>query len=417
MIAVIGLGFVGLSTALGIAHITQKKVYAYDIDLKKQEMLKDGKIPFYEPYLEDYLKQYVGNKFIICDDLEQAITNADIIFYCVGTPSKDNGESNLDMLIDVLNDSLKIINKDEYKTLVIKSTVPPATTQEIISHCIMNNGFEIGKDIGLANNPEFLREGYAWKDFINPDRIIIGEYNSASGQYVAEVYREFGVDIYRVSLNTAEFIKYLSNTLLATLISFSNEMSMIAGHIKNIDIKQAFEILHQDKRWSGTPASMSHYVYPGCGFGGYCLPKDTSALVNASKKKEYMPSLINEVLSVNEKIKEHFVRKILSMSDRHENIGILGLAFKPESDDVRGTTSEYIINALIQNGYNNIIAYDPLAIESFKKAYQFPVDYVNTFEEVISTCDTIIIVTAWKEFTLKQYLLEDKTIIDGRYCL
>ncbi len=417
MIAVIGLGFVGISTALGLAYKTDKKVYGFDIDLNKREMLKDGKLPFHEPYIGDYLTQYLGNRFMICDSLKQAISNAEIIFYCVGTPSKDNGESNLDILLDVVNESLDIIKNNDYKTIVIKSTVPPSATLELISNCIIENGFEIGKDIGLANNPEFLREGYAWEDFINPDRIIIGEYNSKSGQDVAEIYETFGVDIYRVSLNTAEFIKYLSNTLLSTLISFSNEMSMIADNIKNIDVKQAFDILHMDKRWSGAPASMSHYVYPGCGFGGYCLPKDTSALLQASKKKEYTPLLLKEVLTINEKIKDHFVNKIICMSEKQDYIGILGLSFKPESDDVRGTASEYIINALLQKGYKNIIAYDPLAMQNFKENYQFPIDYANSFEEVVLSCNIIVIITAWKEFMLKKELFKNKTVIDGRFCL
>ncbi|NQV00199.1 MAG: nucleotide sugar dehydrogenase [Parcubacteria group bacterium] len=416
MIAVIGLGFVGLSTALGFAH-KQYKVYGFDLDERKSGLLKQGVVPFHEPHLEEYLKKYKGNNFSICDSMEQALEQAKVIFYCVGTPCKDSGEVDLRIIRKAINSGLKIINKNDYKIIVIKSSVPPSTTQDEIKPLIEKHGFKVGDDIGLANNPEFLREGFAWEDFVNADRIVIGEHDKRSGDFLEKLYKPFSAPIIRVSLSTAEFMKYLSNCLLSTLISFSNDMSMMADKIENIDISAAFKNLYFDKRWTGSPASMTSYVYPGCGFGGYCLPKDVSAISSVVEKKGYEPRLMREVLLVNKKIKEHFVDKIVNTTDKNSCIGILGLAFKPDSDDVRETPAKEIIKRLLAKGFKNIAAYDPIAIDNFKKAYNLPVGYEESLENLVEKSDTIVLITAWDEFKDKKSLLNGKRIIDGRYFL
>ena len=175
---------------------------------------------------------------------------------------------------------------NKFFTIVIKSTVPPSTTKEKIKSILINLGIKVGEEIGLSNNPEFLREGYAWEDFIKPDRVVIGTEDDKSATILEKLYKPFNAPIINVSLNTAEYIKYLSNTLLSTMISYSNEMAILADYIGGIDIKEAFKTLHMDKRWSGNPAGMSSYVFPGAGFGGYCLPKDTFALYAKGKKKD-----------------------------------------------------------------------------------------------------------------------------------
>ncbi|MGG3888366.1 UDP-glucose dehydrogenase family protein [Metabacillus fastidiosus] len=414
MITVIGLGFVGLTTALGFSD-KGYNVYGYDIDQKKQDELRKGSIPFYEPYLEEKLTEHLNENFTIIDDLQEAVNNSEVIFFCVGTPSEKDGGAYLGYILDAIKSVTAHIRKPHFKVLVIKSTIPPSSTSGIIKQYIENLGFKIGVDIGLTNNPEFLREGYAWYDFMNPDRIVIGQEEDKGGQIVGKIYQAFNAPIYRVTLNTAEFIKYLSNTLLSTLISFSNEQSLIARSIGNIDIKNAFQILHLDRRWFGTPANMTSYVYPGCGFGGYCLPKDTMALVRQSLKNSYSPELLKSTLKVNETIKEFVVSDVAGKVNKEEKIGILGLSFKPNSNDIRGTQAKAIIEGLIKKGYKNIIAYDPMAIEEFKAAYNLPIEYSSNLKSLLSSVDHVVILTAWDEFIKNEESIRKKNVFDYRY--
>ncbi len=414
MITVIGLGFVGLTTALGFSD-KGYNVYGYDIDLVKKEQLRKGIIPFYEPHLEEKLNQHLNKNFKIVDDIQEAVSNSKIIYLCVGTPSKTDGSADLGFIFDAINSVATSIKKPDFKVLVLKSTIPPSTTSKSIKPYIEKLGFKVGVDIGLTNNPEFLREGYAWNDFMNPDRIVIGQEENTSGQIVENVYQSFNAPIYRVSLNTAEFIKYLSNTLLATLISFANEQSLIARSIGDIEIKKAFQVLHRDKRWFGTPANMTSYVYPGCGFGGYCLPKDTMALVSQAIKNSYSPELLKSTLKVNETIKEFVVNDIGEKTNRNDSIGILGLAFKPNSNDIRDTPAKVIIEGLMRRGYHNIIAYDPMSIEEFKGAYSLPIEYSSSLQSLLMKVDHIVILTAWDEFINSEESIKMKNVFDYRY--
>ncbi|MES9683484.1 UDP-glucose 6-dehydrogenase [Bacillus sp. AFS001701] len=414
MITVIGLGFVGLTTALGFSE-KGYRVYGFDIDQKKKEQLRNGKIPFYEPNLNEKLNKHFNKGFTITDDLQEAVINSEVIFLCVGTPSKKDGSADLGYIFEAIKNVAGYIKKPEFKVLVIKSTIPPSTTSEKIKPYLENLGFKVGVEIGLTNNPEFLREGYAWDDFMNPDRIVVGQEDDKSGRILETIYQIFNAPIYQVSLNTAEFIKYLSNTMLATLISFANEQSLIARSIGNIDIKRAFQVLHLDRRWSGAPANMSSYVFPGCGFGGYCLPKDTMALVSQSLKNSYTPELLTSTLKVNEAIKEFVVIDIERKVEKNENIGILGLAFKPNSNDIRDTPAKAIIQGLLQKGYTNIIAYDPMANEEFKEANGFPIQYSPNLSSLLSMVDHVVILTAWDEFTKNEESIKKKNVFDYRY--
>lgn len=414
MITVIGLGFVGLTTALGLSD-KGYRVYGYDIDQKKKEQLRKGHIPFYEPYLDEKLNQHLNKSFTIVDDLQEAVNNSEIIFICVGTPSKTDGSAYLGYILDAIKGVTAYINKPDFKVLVLKSTIPPSTTSDEIKPFIEKLGFKVGSDIGLTNNPEFLREGYAWEDFMNPDRIVIGQEEDNSGHIVEKIYQSFNAPIYRVTLNTAEYIKYLSNTLLATLISYANEQSLIARSIGDIDIKKSFQVLHLDKRWFGTPANMTSYVYPGCGFGGYCLPKDTMALISQSQKNSYSPEILKSTLTVNETIKEFVVSDVVGKAGRNENIGILGLAFKPNSNDIRDTPAKTIIEGLIQKGWNNIIAYDPMAMEEFKESYGLPIEYSPNLNSLLSRVNHVVILTAWNEFLKCEEAIREKNVFDYRY--
>lgn len=415
MIAVIGLGFVGLTTALGLARQTGQLVYAYDSNTSLREKLNRGEVPFHEPGIREALYELLGSDLIICETMAEAVEHATIIFYCVGTPSCPDGSADLSALTEAITESLPLIRGENYCTLVIKSTVPPMTMTDVIVPLLEASGHTVGESVGLAHNPEFLREGQAWQDFIHPDRIVIGACDSYSLRQLEQLYEPFGAPVHAVTPGTAEFAKMASNVLLATMISFSNELASLAEGSKEINISQAFRLLHADGRWQ--EGGMASYVYPGCGFGGYCLPKDTLSLHRYSQKLGRESALIREVLAVNTRTKRAFAERVALAAGPTGRIAVLGLAFKPGSDDVRNTPAADIIVRLLELGVTNIVAYDPLAIQRFREAYDFPIRYAYTLEEALDGTDLAALVTAWPEFTTRRALLEHIQVIDGRYCL
>ncbi|SFF39659.1 UDPglucose 6-dehydrogenase [Paenibacillus algorifonticola] len=418
MIAVIGLGFVGLTTGLGLAHRIGCTLFAYDCDPKKRELYRAGRIPFHEPELQEHLGRYLGNRFVVCDTLEEALRSAEYIFYCVGTPALADGGADLNALLGGLKASREVLSDGRFRVLVIKSTVPPGTTSRVIAPLLEQLGLRPGEHVGLAANPEFLREGSAWRDVMEPDRIVIGEAEPDGGRRLAELYAlGFDAPVRRVSATTAEFVKYMSNSLLATMISFANEMAMIAEQTGDIEIPQAFRLLHEDKRWHGTPAKMTDYVYPGCGFGGYCLPKDIASMIHHASVIGEHAGLLQAAVDVNQKAQMRMAERIAAAAgdQKSRKIGILGLSFKPGSDDVRGAVSFEIIRLLLGMGYLNIAAYDPLSMNAFDLAYGLPISYAQTMEELASGSEVIALITSWEEFIEKRHLLSGKLVIDGRY--
>ncbi len=401
MITVLGLGFVGLTTGVGFSE-KGFKVFGYDVNSEKAKTISAGNLPFFEKDLDIFLKKNLDNgNFIISDDLEKCLENSQVVFLCVGTPSDDSGKADLKYIYSAIDLIVAKNKTKKFLTIVIKSTVPPSTTSITVSDYIKSKGLKLGVDIGLANNPEFLREGYAWDDFINPDRIVVGISDEKSKEILRGIYGKFNCEFHTVSLNEAEFIKYLSNTTLSTMISFANEMSIIASQIGDIDIAKTFKILKQDKRWFGNPAAMAGYLHPGCGFGGYCLPKDTQAMIAKSKEYGYTPSILEAVIKTNEYIKDYSVEKIIKLADaKSARIGILGLAFKPDSDDVRDSPAVSIIRRLIASGYDNISAYDPISNHSFKISYPEidKLKYCEKLDELLDNSDILVLVTSWSEF-------------------
>ena len=413
MVTVFGLGFVGLTTALGFAHLGYE-VYGVDVDEKRKDTLRSGKIPFFEPFMEDVLKEHLNKNFFVTEDVEEAIKNSEYIFYCVGTPYGEMGSADLTYLFSAIDTTVNAIKDDKFRVLVTKSTIPPSTTAEKIYPFVKSKG-EIAENIGVANNPEFLREGHCWKDFIEADRIVLGCNDEKSKEMLISLYKPLNIPVKCVSHSTGEFIKYLSNTLLATLISYSNEMAQVADSIGGIEISEAFKILHMDKRWNN--CDMTSYVYPGCGYGGYCLPKDTSALYSQAKAKGFEPQILKHVIDTNNNISKSIAKKITNGLNKNQGIGILGLSFKPESDDVRDTPAAKIIKAIIEDGYKNIYAYDPIAIKEFKEKYpDIIINYCEDAKEVYDNSEVIAVVTAWEEFkNITEF--GNKKIIDCRYML
>jgi UDPglucose 6-dehydrogenase len=413
MITVMGLGFVGLTTALGFCE-KGFKVYGYDISAGRVQTISEGKVPFHEEGLDEALKRHLNNNFHIVKDLSEAMKDSEVVFICVGTPQKKDGSADLTYIYSAVDQVLQH-REGKFVVLTIKSTIPPTTTKEKVKPYIESKGIAIGTDLGLADNPEFLREGVAWQDFLYPDRIVIGAEDKRTADVMMSIYKGFNAPMHLVSYNTAEFIKYLSNTLLSTMISYSNEMSMAAYCIGDIDISKSFRILHEDKRWSGTPAKMTSYVYPGCGFGGYCLPKDTQAIYSLAKEKGCELRIIKDVTYTNQSIRAFVVDHILKNTNEGDTIGVLGLSFKSNSDDVRDTPASHIIKGLIKGNKRRVIAYDPLANSQFRSAYKLKIDYAPSMEELVGKTDNIVIVTSWSEFKQKRHLFEGKKLFDFRY--
>ncbi|TLM78025.1 MAG: UDP-glucose/GDP-mannose dehydrogenase family protein, partial [Actinobacteria bacterium] len=353
-VAVIGLGFVGLTTALGFAA-KGHEVAGVESGERRRADLEAGRVPFHEPGLAEALADCLGDTFAVTGDLAGAVRGADAVFVCVGTPSGDDGAADLTHLDAAVAQVLDAVRDEAVKpVLVVKSTVPPGTTAGHVA------GLVAGTGVPVAANPEFLREGVAWDDFMHPDRIVIGCEDPRAAEVLQRLYDAFDADVCVVSLTTAEFIKYLSNTLLATLVSYANEMSMIADGLGDVDVPAAFRILHRDRRWSGHPAAMASYAYPGAGFGGYCLPKDTAALAARARMLGVEPRILDGVLAVNVAIAEHVADRIAEAAGGGV-VSLLGLAFKPGSDDVREAPTAAVVRALAARGVARLLAYDPMA--------------------------------------------------------
>ncbi|RAX54197.1 UDP-glucose 6-dehydrogenase [Helicobacter sp. 16-1353] len=437
-ITIFGLGFVGLTTAVGFAlKLKNNQICGYELDKQKAQMINNNKIPFFEAGLEAALNSTLNKNLTITDNELIALENAKIIFYCIGTPMDKDGSANLNYLLKALKSTVDNIDKcAPCPILVLKSTIPPGSLAEVFLPFLENLGLKNNRDFVLANNPEFLREGYSLDDFINPDRVVIGGFGDSrdsmgfgdnsidsidsidSKDYeipeLKEIYTPFNAPIIFVNPNTAEFIKYLSNTMLSMMISYANEMSIIAQTIGNIDIKKAFNVLHLDKRFSGNPANIISYIYPGMGFGGYCLPKDTLALYKKAKDRGFESGLLKDILEINNDIIDFHINSIKKESI-DSRIGILGLSFKPNSDDVRDSKAGLLIDRLLQLGYKNIVAYDPMAMKSFQKSYDFAIEYKNSLDAILQSCDVFIIATAWEEFKQVFHKIPHTKIYNLRY--
>lgn len=413
IISVIGLGFVGLTTALGMAELGHR-VYGYDENQEKLKALRGGKIHFAEPCLESKLRQHKDQFFFLDCQMDEMISNSDCVFICVGSPCQEDGQVDLTQVTDALNHCLNYNPHDgRHRTYVIKSTVPPGTCKNVVKPMIRGRGFK-DEEIGVASNPEFLREGKCWNDFMNPGRVVIGSDDMMSINLLRQIYLPLKAPIHCMSSNGAEFSKYLSNVMLATLISFSNELAYAAKCFGDIDVIETFETLHDDERLKGS--GIASYLYPGCGYGGYCLPKDVQAFMSALMSTGYRSNLLDSVIAINSEVKQRFCDEISEIADPSMVIGVLGLAFKAETDDVRDTPAYHVIKGLQERGYASIVAYDPLAEESFKKSYpELKVEYFNTAEKLIDRSDIVVITTAWEQFKELDY--KNKKVIDGRYMM
>lgn len=416
-VAVLGLGYVGLTTALGLAE-HGSRVVGFDADPARAAALAEGRVPIHEPGLPEALARHLGKGFRVAASLEDAVRAADLVFLCVGTPVDPHGKPDLGALRGAVQGFAKVAAGGPRKHLAVKSTVPPGTTRDVVAPLLRQAGLEPGREVALSVNPEFLREGHAWHDFLRPDRVVVGTDDASAARELEALYKPFGAPVVRLDPTTAEFVKHGSNALLATLISFSNTMAMAADRIGDIDVPAAFRALHMDRRWSGDPAPMTSYLWPGCGFGGYCLPKDTAAMAHAAEAHGADARLLREVLAVNERAKADVVAKVAALAKPGQTVGLLGLAFKAGSADVRGTPAADILAGLRACGLDRIVVYDPTATAEFRAAYpQHAATFAASLEEACAAADVLVIVTAWPEFRRVPALAPGKPVVDGRHLL
>ncbi len=403
-LAIIGTGYVGLVTGVCFAKLGHH-VTCVDIDQEKIRKINNGVSPIFEEGLDNLLLTN-KDKIAATADYSSALQKSDITFLCVGTPSLKNGTIDLSYLKEAIKQIATILkNKNSWHLVVVKSTVLPGTTHNIVLPLLEQySGKKVGIDIGLAMNPEFLKEGVAIKDFLEPDRIVIGSNDERSRITLRELYKNFSCPIIATSLSAAEMIKYASNAFLATKISFINEIGNLCKKL-GIDTYDVATGMGLDKR-IGRP-----FLDSGIGWGGSCFPKDVDALIAWAKEIKEPTRIIESTKAVNtdqplrlvEILKKHIPKL------KGKTIGVLGLAFKPNTDDIRESRAIPIIKELLRNGAH-IKAYDPQAIDNFKTLYP-QIQYCSSASEVL-TADAILITTKWKEFTTLNY--QGKIVIDGR---
>ena len=411
-LTVIGTGYVGLVTGTSFAEMGNK-VYCVDIDEEKINNLKKGIIPIYEPHLATMvIDNQAKNNLFFTTDLKEALDDSNIIFIAVGTPEAEDGSVNLDFVFTVSKQIAENITKESL--IVTKSTVPVGTgfkIKEIISkNCDVK--------IQIASNPEFLKEGVAIDDCLHPDRVIIGTEDEKSAEILKELYEPFVANHDRfilMDVKSAEMTKYVANAMLATKISFMNEIANICEKT-GANVQSVRLGIGSDKRIG------YKFIYAGCGYGGSCFPKDVKGLINTSLEQGYVPNILSMVDEVNEAQKLVLVDKITNKfgSDLSNlTFGVWGLSFKPQTDDVRCAPSITIISELIKRGAK-INAYDPKAIDTFKAEAQLDnICYVDSKYDVLDGADALILITEWKEFRSLDLFelskrLKQKIIFDGR---
>jgi len=403
-ISIIGTGYVGLVTGVCFAKLGNN-VICVDVDKDKINNINNGIAPIFEKNLDKILLE-TRDKIKATTDYKTAIQNTDITFICVGTPSKKDVSLDLSYIkksAEEIGKQLK--EKNKYHVVVVKSTVLPGTTEQVILPILEKfSNKKAGEDFGVAMSPEFLKEGVAIDDFLKPDRIVFGYYDSKSKEALEEIYKGFTCPIVKTNLTTAEMIKYASNSFLATKISFANEMGNLCKKL-GIDSYEVADGMGYDKRIG------RFFLDSGIGWGGSCFPKDLDALTKWAEKNDEKTRIINAAIQIN----NQQPLKLIELLKKHipnlhgKTIGILGLSFKPDTDDIRESRAIPIVEKLLENNAK-IKAYDPKAMINFKKIYP-NIIYCSKAEEVLES-DAVLITTKWEEF--KKLNFKEKIVIDGR---
>ena len=410
-ITVIGTGYVGLVTGTCLADMGNY-VTCVDIDKEKVRQMQKGKVPIYEPNLEElFLRNITGDRLHFTTDLKSAIKDSTIIFLALPTPQDGDGAADLSYVEGIAHELGKII--DNYKIIVNKSTVPVGTSDTVKEIISKHTNIEFD----VVSNPEFLREGYAVKDFMEPQRIIIGSSSTKAKEILSKLYKPF-INVKRPIIfmdeRSSELTKYASNTFLATKITFMNEVANLCEKI-GADVDMVRIGMGSDARIG------NRFLFPGIGYGGSCFPKDVNALVKSSDDANYDFKILKSVLKVNDKQKKSLVPKVLRYFNQNisgKRIAVWGLAFKPNTDDVREAPAIHVINELLLKDAK-VSAYDPEAMSNIKKLYGDKIAYGKNAYEILQDVDCLLICTEWSEFTSPNFdkmksLMKNPVIFDGR---
>jgi UDPglucose 6-dehydrogenase len=424
-ITVIGSGYVGLVTGVCLAHVGHD-VTCVDVRGEVVDRINHGEPPFFEPGLEALLREVVAaGRFRASLDLPGAVRRATVVFLAVGTPSTDAGIDLTDVTTAAEHVGLACRPADRYRVVVVKSTVVPGTTDSVVGPAVMRAGGLSAGEFGLCMNPEFLREGSAVSDFLQPDRVVIGAGDPRAADVLAGVYAPFGCPILRTGLRDAELIKYASNALLATLISFSNEIAGLCEHTPETDVHVVMDGLHLDRRLSPVvdgrrvrPDVLS-YLRAGSGFGGSCFPKDVTALRQYGRTLGVPTPMLDAVLSINAKRPADVIALADAITGgvRGRVVAMLGLTFKADTDDLRESPALALARALIDGGAD-VRAYDPL----YTNAATVPgvsLALMPSLREVVTGADLAVLGTGWPEFREANWtelagLMRTPVLLDAR---
>lgn len=415
-IAIVGTGYVGLVSGTCFAEMGVN-VTCVDVNEEKINSLKNGQVPIYEPGLDEMvLRNHREGRLSFTTDLTSCLDNVDIVFSAVGTPPDEDGSADLQYVLAVAREFGQNIKK--YTVLVTKSTVPVGTAKKVkavIREELEKRGVDIPFDV--ASNPEFLKEGAAIKDFMSPDRVVVGVESEKAKELMSKLYRPFMLNNFRViftDIPSAEMIKYAANSMLATRISFMNDIANLC-ELVGADVNMVRKGIGADVRIG------SKFLYPGCGYGGSCFPKDVKALIKTAEKNGYNMSVLKAVEEVNENQKHVLFNKLSKYYGgdlKGKTIAMWGLAFKPETDDMREATSLVTISLLLEAGCT-VRVYDPVAMNECRRRIGEKVYYATDMYDAVLDADALLMLTEWKQFRLPSWGVVNKSmknplIIDGR---
>jgi len=410
IVTFIGHGYVGLVTASVFADLGNT-VWVVGRTAQKIEKLKKGITPFFEPGLAELVKRNVdAGRLLFTTDYKEAVVPSQIIFICVGTPPKKTGDADLTEVFNAAREIGKHLVG--YKIISVKSTVPPGTNKKVAD--IINEVKPAGSSFASASVPEFLREGTAISDTMHPDRVVIGTTSDRASELLLEFHKSIDGKTVLCNVETAELIKYASNSMLSTKISFANSIAVLSEKV-GADVEKVLEGVGLDRRIGRS------FLYPGVGYGGSCFPKDVKALIAIAKEYGYDFSILRAVEEVNKETKSNFVAKIVKHFNgalEGKKIAVLGLSFKPDTDDMREAPSIEIISELIKLGVG-VVAFDPVAMENAKPLLPKEVKFASSAYEAARGADAVVVVTEWNEFRQLDLVqlakeLKERVLFDGR---
>ena len=414
-IAVVGTGYVGLVTGTCFAE-TGNEVICVDNDKTKVDKLSSGKITIYEPGLEKiFLRNQKEGRLKFTTSLVEGIKDAKVIFLALPTPPGEDGSADLKYILGVAKDLGALLVEGDYKVIIDKSTVPVGTAEKV-KQALMNNG-GIQGTFDIVSNPEFLREGVAVDDFMKPDRVVIGTSSDKAKKILNDLYAPFvrqGNPVIFMDEKSAELTKYAANSFLATKITFMNEIAQLC-ELLGADVDMVRKGIGSDDRIG------RRFLFPGIGYGGSCFPKDVQALAKSSTEVDYSFKILDAVMEVNEKQKLHLVPKIKAFFGgdlKGKKIALWGLAFKPNTDDIREAPALYLIDAFLEAGAT-VATFDPEAMSNVKQLLGDKITFVESQYDALSDADALVIATEWSEFRTPDFnkissLLKNKAIFDGR---